>query len=267
MLTTVQTHIDACDVTWPVLPKNGQRLFVKTDYLSRYSTFAHTYEPHILVTTASDYSPSTYMTEVNVRTFLENDNIIAWYAQNTITKHPKMKHIPIGLKDDPEVLAFCAKYGEDLRALPKKDEVYSNFTDDTNPKERETFYTKNKSEPFEDYMRTMAGFKYVLCPMGNGIDTHRFWEAQVCGCIPIIRCPVNFLPTYAHVPYICLPGVCCARLGAADRTLHTESIFRINVPDGTPPISVPDTPHPPIGWRRKQAFSTFSVPGCDNGPT
>lgn len=32
----------------------------------------------------------------------------------------------------------------------------------------------------------MSEHQYILCPRGNGIDTHRFWEALYRGCVPII---------------------------------------------------------------------------------
>ena len=32
----------------------------------------------------------------------------------------------------------------------------------------------------------MSKYKYILCPSGNGIDTHRMWEALYSNSIPII---------------------------------------------------------------------------------
>jgi len=31
----------------------------------------------------------------------------------------------------------------------------------------------------------MSKYKFVVCPPGNGVDTHRLWEALYLGCIPI----------------------------------------------------------------------------------
>ena len=39
---------------------------------------------------------------------------------------------------------------------------------------------------FEDYCIHMSHHKYVICPPGNGIDTHRLWEALYMKCIPIV---------------------------------------------------------------------------------
>ena len=35
-------------------------------------------------------------------------------------------------------------------------------------------------------MRDIKSSKFVLCPRGNGIDTHRIWESLYMGSIPIV---------------------------------------------------------------------------------
>ena len=32
----------------------------------------------------------------------------------------------------------------------------------------------------------MKKYKFVLCPQGNGIDTHRIWEALLAKVVPVI---------------------------------------------------------------------------------
>ena len=36
------------------------------------------------------------------------------------------------------------------------------------------------------FAQEMNGYKFVACPRGNGIDTHRFWEALYRGSVPIV---------------------------------------------------------------------------------
>lgn len=137
--------------------------------------------------------------------------------------------MPIGLEDTPDKIEFCTKFEKELKLIKKSDIVYTNFTPDTNPHERSCFISTSSARvDFETYMRTMATCKYVMCPMGNGLDTHRFWEAQVCGCIPIVRCPKEFLATYNCVPYVSLPGWCYARMGHPHIVQKRESILRIS---------------------------------------
>lgn len=243
MFITQNTHRELCDVVWPEHPQKGQKLFVKSDFFPHYYTQSEQFPEHILVTGVSDYSPSTFLNEQQIYEFLARPNIIAWYAQNVCTMHPKMKHLPIGLEDSPDKLEFCRVYMDELRATPKEDVVYTNFSPDTNSHERTCFVSSVGTKvSFEEYMQIMTRHKYVLCPMGNGIDTHRFWEAQVCGCIPIVRCPKEFLPTYAHVPYISLPGFCFARFGHPNLVDRRESIFAQNSP--TVPIDALIHNHP-----------------------
>jgi hypothetical protein len=226
-------HERACDVVYvpgtPVTYTANQSIFVKTDYIRQFFNEFKGTEPYILVTGLSDYSPSTFFTDPELFSLLERPQLIEWRAQNLCTTHPKMKHLPIGLEDTPSKLEFCEKYRDELRAVPKKDAVYSNFTPDNNPHERNCFVSDvTERQNFEDYMWTMAGYKYVMCPMGNGIDTHRFWEAQVCGCIPIVRCPKDFLATYDDVPYVSLPGWCYARMGHPQLVQKRESMLKIS---------------------------------------
>lgn len=37
------------------------------------------------------------------------------------------------------------------------------------------------------YARLASDYKFVVCPRGNGIDTHRFWETLYRGSIPIVE--------------------------------------------------------------------------------
>jgi hypothetical protein len=45
-----------------------------------------------------------------------------------------------------------------------------------------------------DYIQALSTFKFAICPEGNGIDTHRFWECLYLKVIPI--CPRNIVTEY-----------------------------------------------------------------------
>lgn len=55
-----------------------------------------------------------------------------------------------------------------------------NFSDDRIEKETAFF------EP-HDYAEKASKFRFIATPRGNGIDTHRFWEALYFGCVPIVE--------------------------------------------------------------------------------
>jgi hypothetical protein len=50
------------------------------------------------------------------------------------------------------------------------------------------YVEKNYDEFFspKKFANLMNEYRYVLCPQGNGIDTHRFWESLYRGCVPIV---------------------------------------------------------------------------------
>ncbi len=56
--------------------------------------------------------------------------------------------------------------------------------------------TEFSSEGRKRYISNIARFKLVICPRGNGRDTHRFWEALYAGSIPVVvesEIPYNLL--------------------------------------------------------------------------
>jgi hypothetical protein len=88
---------------------------------------------------------------------------------------------------------------KDDSSIEKQILCYMNFSTTTNPNIREsiwnTFYDKkfivhdfpeNTQNARLNYLRKMAQSKFVICPPGNGEDTHRLWEALYVGCIPIV---------------------------------------------------------------------------------
>ena len=48
------------------------------------------------------------------------------------------------------------------------------------------FVTRFKSD-INSYFKTIGKFKFVVCPEGNGIDTHRLWETLYSKGIPIVE--------------------------------------------------------------------------------
>ena len=47
----------------------------------------------------------------------------------------------------------------------------------------------------------LAQSQFCICPRGNGIDTHRLWEALYLGCIPIVL-ESEILGCYAGLPIL-----------------------------------------------------------------
>lgn len=55
----------------------------------------------------------------------------------------------------------------------------------------------------KQFARLMNQHRYVLCPQGNGVDTHRFWESLYRGCVPIIlKSKWSLSLDYLNIPMI-----------------------------------------------------------------
>ncbi len=134
------------------------------------------------------------------------DNLLRWFGQNVDVIHPKLETIPIGLENSkwfPELNK--RKKIELIQNQTKnfKNLLYVCHNTNTNPKERMEPYEifSNKlwctiesginGINFDKYLTNIYNHKFVLCPEGNGIDTHRTWETLYCGSIPIEKLNKN----------------------------------------------------------------------------
>jgi hypothetical protein len=136
------------------------------------------------------------------------------YAQNLNTSLIVNLHVlPIGIANSQW------KHG-DLNTLveiinssnEKQNEIYFNFNIGTNVKKRQLCYDtfidkidfiKSKNSQNE-YLKCLSSHKYCICPEGNGLDTHRFWECLYLKVIPI--CLKNVITEYYsnYLPIILL---------------------------------------------------------------
>lgn len=177
--------------------KNGDTIFVKTDFLGEFFSSVHPLIPcrYILITHNSDYAvPGAYAS------YLNSDKIIAWFGQNIeSTKYNKLHPIPIGVANQ------CWPHGnlEGIKAavrsslsLEKKFLLYMNFELNHLRPERYAVSEFFKDKPFvtlglpkvhQAYLEELAQSKFVLSPPGNGTDCHRAWECLLVGAIPIIK--------------------------------------------------------------------------------
>jgi len=126
------------------------------------------------------------------------DSISKWYSINVDHHHPDLIPIPIGLSNDysPKNI-FKYNYKEnDFVGLDKKlNNLYVNFQKNTHFIHRSLLEIKLKKLNFTtfdepnldsaEYLDKVASHKYILCPKGNGLDTHRIWESLYAGSIPV----------------------------------------------------------------------------------
>ena len=175
--------------------KKGDTVFVKTDYLNPFFKKIHPEIKHryILIShNSDDPAPGPYTK------FLQDNHLIAWFAQNYDGyPHPKMHPIPIGIANahwqhgDFHKIAKVQK-----KQLSKSHLVYLNILTQTFFEERKKvteLFSKSpycyaqEKRPYNQFLQDVASSIFTLSPRGNGLDTHRLWEALYLGSIPIVK--------------------------------------------------------------------------------
>ncbi len=139
-------------------------------------------------------------------------SISRWFATNAKHIDSSLIPIPLGVNNDymtgyPIESDFAEKNFLDF---DKKDNhIYMNYNVNTRFlqrfhlqkkfKDSKNFvfneHTLNKTE----YLNNLNTYKYVICPWGNGIDTHRIWESIYSKSVPITK------KNNAYVKFIDLP--------------------------------------------------------------
>jgi len=185
--------------------------FIKSDFINDFKekVLDKINYKFILLTHDSDFPIEEKHYEI-----LENPNLVMWFGMNCHIIHEKLYPIPIGMANE------VWPHGNKETLLKIKNEnnnklnlVYCNFDIKTNVDERMHALLSLRDLPFidfeskqlnfEEYLRKLSTYKYVISPPGNSVDCHRIWEAMYVGTIPIClksiplhtfkECPILFL--------------------------------------------------------------------------
>lgn len=134
------------------------------------------------------------------------ENLIKWYAQNVFDQHEKIESIPIGLENSQWFIEIGKANKIKNKVMENKNHrnlLYINHNIDTNVNERlnpyklftgksfSTCVTGRNGLNFDQYLDDVYNHKFVICPEGNGIDTHRTWECLYLNSIPIEKRNAN----------------------------------------------------------------------------
>lgn len=127
-----------------------------------------------------------------------------WFGVNN--QSSRAIGIPLGITNDTDESDVHRVYGNvdmmvDVAKTPRniRNLVYMNFTTQTYPVEREIVAAMFREKEWvtvgtpsatmegrKTFLKDMRDHSYVLCPRGNGVDTHRLWEALYMGSIPVV---------------------------------------------------------------------------------
>ena len=140
--------------------------------------------------------------------------VSSWYATNVVYKTDSLTPIPLGIAPYRNSKSAIIDDFFDLDFQQTKREfLYLNFNLNTNYFHRiKTINYAQKvfniqlveDKKYQDYLSSLALHQFSISPWGNGIDTHRFWEALYCGTIPITKSHYIY-KTFEGLPMILLP--------------------------------------------------------------
>lgn len=197
----------ACDFTFwttsraenPFLPSRFDQpvvtVFCQTDHVFEFFKWARgKLHRFVVVTHESDHTLSR-------EHFASRPwNLVHWLGANCAVDHPDCTPLPLGLANDSSDLT--PKRAHFDRAFSPSAErhrlLYVNHREETNPDARsglKDFFRQYPWATVEDapprdglarYMDALASHQFVLCPPGNGVDTHRMWEVLAAGGIPVV---------------------------------------------------------------------------------
>ncbi len=196
----------ACDQVWSAdrkaniplergQPRAASSIYCKVDHLvGLFNRLRKARDRVILVSSESDRP-------ITEEFFHRSPPQIAhWFSTNISTRNARLSALPLGLANSYcEITLKAPLIAADAHGFRGRSNwLYVNFRTTTNPAVREPamqhFRALAKENwvtvqeaglDFGDYLKEMTSHRFVLCPPGNGTDTHRLWEALYSRTIPV----------------------------------------------------------------------------------
>ena len=200
--------------------------YLKRDFLYKSGVFRGAPAPS-LISRPSQYRDKTIVlghSDITTRTsdirFLRVLGIKKVFGTNTNGSDKHAGGLPLGVTNYSNESSLHNIFGN-VAHLKKATEIcrqpirfsptiFVNFTRQNNSRERNHIFRLIeeihspinfivKSPIFSDegrieFLRDCRSSNFVLCPEGNGVDTHRLWETLYVGGIPIVK-KSKFLPS------------------------------------------------------------------------
>ena len=206
---------------------NGKSIFFcKTDFLlTDFDYISKLNNEVILISGNSDYPITDKLVNSAPK------NIIKWFTQNALSNNNILEPIPIGLENKIESIRkghgicyydrVCIKeklLSRNINQIPTK-YIYCNFNVNTNIPHRGHIKIFCEHVDYIDvdicnlslynFFNILLEYKMVLCPSGNGVDTHRLWETLYSKRVPITVKVGNFkiYELYEKLPIIILDDI------------------------------------------------------------
>ena len=187
------------DTEFDTLVEPGDVWFMHRDFLPEFFQ-AISGSPHKInvVTQHGDDEFDPTMMSMKPR------SVVKVFAPNNTHNSEDSVAIPLGLGPS---FGHGAPLAEDIKSMNTKQErsnlLYVNFRPYTYPQERQPLFeyfntmkfnwatveesSDVSSGSWDSYLDSLVSHKFALCPRGNGIDTHRFWESLYSRTVPVVR--------------------------------------------------------------------------------
>ncbi len=179
-------HLALSDLCGMSSYANPPIVFCYSSIIKQLSSIIHIFENAFTLITHNGDANVEDVYYVN--TILNSPNLRKWYAQNVNYFHSKLIPLPIGIAN-----RMWPHGNISIRDSPKIHDVYMAFDLNTNPKKRkeclDALVDKVPFLPFvlpNENMVRLSQYKYCICPEGDGLDTHRLWEALYLHVVPIM---------------------------------------------------------------------------------
>ena len=190
-------------------------------------------KPFILVSGGGDCEcpNQIFDTDEEFQNFINSPNIVHWFCQNVLIKHPKITPIPLGL--DYETIMYYTHIRNDrgpkMTPLEQENQImelrknispfweripicYGNFqyllstkygsdrVDAIRKIPKNLIYYDSKSVR-QTTFKNQTNFAFVVSPFGQDYECIRTWEALCLGCIVILKTsPIDSI--YADLPVL-----------------------------------------------------------------
>tara|TARA_B100000424_G_scaffold244013_1_gene213985 strand:+ start:8769 stop:9644 length:876 start_codon:yes stop_codon:yes gene_type:complete len=166
-----------------------------------YSVLPHIINNFILITHNSSYTVGLMDTQIDsikeIRVasnkIINNKNLLRWFGLNMIPGD-KCEGILDGLPNPHLLPEIKYKFLEDNKLNLKTNLIYINFSTKTHNCRHQILkiLKKNKlkinnGNPWDKFIKELSTHKFCACPRGNGVDTHRMYEALCLNVIPVVE--------------------------------------------------------------------------------
>jgi hypothetical protein len=175
----------------------------------------------------SDYVINKDLTE----RWLNQHPDITLYAQNLTFEHSRAFVLPIGQANSMWPHGDKTPW---LNPIPEKDiKVLLTYCESTNPLRvslnnlNDEHITKASKCNYTNYVCIIQRSKFVICPPGNGPDTHRLWETLAAKAIPIVirnSFTEQVLRTFPDLPLVVIENYENFNYGELDYENYLEKI-------------------------------------------